>query len=65
MNRETAIYSAKPSARGTRITIKRRHHYPVSRVVHPSVVRQLEELSDREFDAACSLELGIGIYSTP
>jgi hypothetical protein len=60
--RETPHYlcTASPRRGWVRITCKDRSTKPPRLTVAPMLWKQLQTLSDREFDASCILELGIG-----
>lgn len=62
--RETANYVATIAPKGrVRITAKDRKATPRSRVISASLWRQLEPMSDSEFDGSIVLELGIGTFA--
>jgi len=60
--RETSQYRASQTKRGVRLVAKDKNSTPRRLVVSEKTWQELRSYSDREFDGACVLELGVGTW---
>lgn len=62
--RRTHHYVAMPARNGVRIRITRPKHVPRERVIDRALWPALRQMTDREFEDTCCLELGIGLFAS-